>query len=280
MVDKIKIITDSTADLPQDIVKAYDIEVLPLLVNIKGKSYKDGIDINLLELLDIMDNSDEFPTTSQVNPQRFYDCYKKYINEGYKILSIHLSSKMSGVYQSACIAKNMLETEDIFIIDSQNVTSGLGLLVLKACILNKEGKDINEIYRAVLEALPHVKSALVFESLENLVKGGRLSKTAGVVGNILGIKLIMNIEDGEVKLKDKVRGSKKAVKYVIDYTDKIGIKGGETSVLLHVENKDILFALRENLVQKRRHFIECEVGCVVGVHAGRGACGIFFIEKY
>lgn len=280
MVDKIKIVTDSTADLPYDIVKKYDIEVLPLLVNIKGETYKDGIDINLLELLDKMENSDEFPTTSQVNPQRFYDCYKKYINEGYKILSIQLSSKMSGAYQSACIAKNMLETEDIFIIDSQNVTSGLGLMVLKACVLKEEGKNINEIYNAVLEVKPHIKSALVFESLENLVKGGRLSKTAGVVGNILGIKLIMTIEDGEVKLKDKVRGSKKAVKYVIDYIDRIGIKDGETSVLLHVQNKDILSALRENLVQKKRNFFECEVGCVVGVHAGRGACGIFFIEKY
>lgn len=279
-MDKIKIITDSTADLPRDIVERYDIEVLPLLVNINGETYKDGIDIKLLELLDKMENCDEFPTTSQVNPQRFYDCYNKYIKEGYKILSIHLSSKMSGAYQSACIAKNMLETQDILVIDSQNVTSGLGLLVLKACILKEEGKNVNEIYNSVLEAMPHVKSALVFESLENLVKGGRLSKTAGMVGNILGIKLIMTIEDGEVKLKDKVRGSKKAVKYVIDTIDSLGIKAGETSVLLHVQNTDILPLLRGNLVIKNKSFFECEVGCVVGVHAGRGACGIFFIEKY
>jgi DegV family protein with EDD domain len=279
-VDKIKIITDSTADLPPDIVERYDIEVLPLLVNINGNTYKDGVDINLLELLDKMENSYEFPSTSQVNPQRFFECYERYVKEGYKILSIHLSSKMSGVFQSACIAKDMLETEDIMIIDTQNVTSGLGLLVLKACDLKEEGKNINEIYDEVLKTMPHVKSVLVFGSLENLVQGGRLSKTAGVVGNILGIKLIMCIEDGEVKLKDKVRGSKRAVKYVIDYIDKMGIKEGETSVLLHVENTDILPVLRDNLVKKGSKFFECEVGCVVGVHAGRGACGIFFIEKY
>jgi len=277
---KIKIITDSTADLPSYIVKKYDIEVLPLLVNINGETYKDGVDINLLELLDKMENSDEFPATSQVNPQRFLDCYNKYLNEGYEIISIHISSKMSGVYQSACIAKNIIETKNIMVIDSQNVTSGLGLLVLKACTLKEEGKDLGEIYNGVLEAMHHVKSVLVFETLENLVRGGRLSKTAGVVGNILGIKLIMAIEDGEVKLKDKVRGSKKAVKYVIDYIDDLGIREGETSVLLHVQNKDILSILRENLEMKNRKFFECEVGCVVGVHAGRGACGIFFIEKY
>lgn len=277
---KIKVITDSTADLPRYITEKYDIEVLPLLVNVNGKTYKDAVDINLLELLDMMENSDEFPSTSQVNPQRFLECYRKYIQEGYDIISIHISSKMSGVYQSATLAKNMLEAENILIIDSENVTSGLGLMVLKACELRDQGKSLREIYDNILELKPHVKSVLVFETLENLVKGGRLPRTVGVIGNILGIKLIMAIEDGEIKLKDKVRGSKKAVKYVVDHVEEIGMKPGENSVLLHVENKDILPVLRESISQKNNKFFEFEVGCVVGVHAGRGACGIFFIENY
>lgn len=279
-MDKIKIITDSTADLPIALVEKHQIEVLPLLVNIHGKSYRDGVDINLSELLIRMVDSEEFPSTSQVNPKAFMDCYKKYLDEGYKIISIHISSKMSGVYQSASIAKEMLNTEDILIIDSRNVTAGLGLLVLKACSLKDEGKNLKEIYDGVMEMLPHVKSALIFDTLEYLVRGGRLSKTIGMFGNILDIKLIMAVGDGEMKLLDKARGSKKAVKYVIDYMDRLGTKSGETSVLLHVQSKELLPAIREILLEKGTVFFECEVGCVVGVHAGPGACGVFFVEEY
>lgn len=279
-MDKIKIITDSTADLPTNLVEKNDIEVLPLLVNINGKSYRDGIDINLSSLLEMMELSDEFPTTSQVNPETFLDCYRRYLDEGYKIISIHISSKMSGACQSAKIAKETLGSEDIHVIDSQNVTSGLGLLVLKACRLRDEGKSAEEIIRAVNEILPHVKSALVFDSLENLVRGGRLPKAVGKVGNMLGIKLIMEVGDGEMKLLDKVRGSKRAVKYVTKYVDRLGIKSGETSVLLHVGSNETLPALRENLTRANVEFFECEVGCVVGVHAGPGACGVFFIENF
>jgi DegV family protein with EDD domain len=277
---KIKIITDSTSDLPVDIVSKYDVEVLPLLVNFGEENYKDGIDIDLHTLLQKMNNTDKFPATAQINPQRFLESYRSYLDEGYKIVSIHLSSKMSGTYQSACIAKEMLETEDIVVIDSMNVTSGLGLLALKAAKLKEAGLDINQIYAEIQNLIPHVKSALAFSSLDNLVKGGRLSKTAGIIGNILGIKPILAVENGEMVVTDKVRGSKKAIRIILDYLDSKGIKTGEESMLLHVENKDILDALRDNLKEKGREFIECEVGCVVGVHSGPNACGVFFVENY
>ncbi|KAJ50402.1 DegV family protein with EDD domain [Clostridium tetanomorphum] len=279
-MDKIKIITDSTADLPKNIVEKYKIEVLPLLVTFGEETYIDGIDINTSTLLKKMESSEEFPGTAQVNPQRFLECYKNYISEGYKIISIHLSSKMSGTYQSACIARDMLQTDCIRIIDSLNVTSGLGLLVLKAARLNEEGLSVDKIEEEILKAIPHVKSVLAFEYLDNLVKGGRLSRTAGIIGNILGIKPILAVDNGEMVVIDKVRGSKKAIRYIMDYLDKVGIKDNEPSILLHIDNKDILDNLRENLKEKQHEFIECEVGCVVGVHAGKNACGVFFIENY
>lgn len=277
---KIKIITDSTVDLPIDIINKYEIQVLPLIINLEDKSYFDGVDININELLDYMKKSDVFPTTAQVIPQRFLDCYKEYLDAGYKIVSIHMSSKMSGTYQSACIARDMLESNEIVVIDSQNVTSGLGLLVMKACRLRDSGCSIHEIEAEIKNAIPHVKSALAFESLDNLVKGGRLSKTAGVVGNILGIKLILTVENGEMAVRDKVRGNKKAIRAVIDYLNKVGIKEGEPTILLDVEGKEVREALKEELISRKDEFIECEVGCGVGVHAGYGACGIFFIEPY
>lgn len=280
IIEKIKIITDSTSDLVSYIVNKHDIEVLPLLLFFGQESYHDGVDISLHSVLEKIKMGDAFPTTSQVIPQRFHDCYKRYLDEGYKIVSIHLSSKISGTYQSACIAKEMLETEDIIVIDSANVTAGLGLMVIKACELRDEGLNINEIEAEILRAIPHVKSALAFETLENLVKGGRISKTAGVIGHLLGIKPILAVENGELIVIDKVRGSKKAIKYILDYSEKIGIKSGELSTLLEVENKDILNTLRLNLLEKKIDFIECQVGCVVGIYAGAGACGIFFIENY
>jgi DegV family protein with EDD domain len=279
-MQKIKIITDSTCDLNKDIIDMYNIEVLPLLVKIDDITYRDGEDIELQEYLNKMKNSYEFPTTTQIIPHRFEECYKKYIDEGYKIVSIHLSSKMSGTYHSACMAKDMLETEDIVVIDSLNVTSGLGILVLKACKLCEQGYNIFEIEEKIKETIPHVKSSLAFDSLDNLVKGGRLSKTAGAIGGLLGIKLIITIKDGELAVIDKVRGSKKAIKTILKNLDKTGIKSGETSILLRASDKNILESLRSHMNEREIDFIECEVGCVVGTHAGEGACGIFYVEDY
>ena len=279
-MEKIKIITDSTVDLPLEIIQKYDIEVLPLTVHFGEESYRDGVDIKFPEFLEKMRSSEVFPTTSQVNPQSFYECFRGYIKEGYKIISINLSSKLSGTYQSACIARDMIESDDIIIIDSLNVTSGLGLLVLKTCRLRDEGLRVKEIEQEILRTIPHVKSALAFESLENLVKGGRLSKAAGVIGSLLGIRPIIEIKNGELAVMDKVRGSKKAAKTILDYVDEKGLKDGETSIVLQVENRDIFEALKENMNSRKAEFIECEVGCVVGAHSGTGACGIFFIEKY
>ncbi|NEZ47101.1 DegV family protein [Clostridium niameyense] len=279
-MNKIKIITDSTADLPDYIVDNYEIKVLPLLVNFGERSYKDGVDIKLYDVFDKIERECIFPKTSQLNPQKFAECYKNYLDEGYKIVSIHLSSKMSGTYQSACIARDMLDSENIVVIDSNNVTSGLGLLVMKACRLREQGLSIHEIEKEINETKPHVKSILAFETLDYLIKGGRLSKTAGFIANVLGIKPILAVEDGLMVVKDKVRGSKKAIRAILEYINKLGIKDKEPCVLLHVDNKDILSTLRENLKDKGTDFIECEVGCVVGVHAGPGACGIFFIEDY
>lgn len=279
-MSKIKIITVSTADLSRNIIEKYDIEVLPLIVNVGEKSYLDGVEITTPELLRIMENSDILPTTSQVNPQRYYNCFKKYLEDGYDILMINMSSKMSGTYQSACIAKDMLENENIAIIDTLNVTSGLGVLVLKACRLREAGYSLKEIEKEIIDTIPHVKSALIFNRLDNLVKGGRLSRTAGAIGNILGIKLILTVKDGEMAVTEKVRGTKKAVRSAIDYINETGIDEKETCILLNIEEEEIRQSLYDNLIKESKKFIECEVGCVVGTHSGPNACGIFFIEKY
>jgi len=280
---KIKIITDSTCDLPKELILKYDIEVVPLGVTVDNVTYLDGVDIKLQDFLEKMDNAEEPPKTSQVNPGRFLEVYKKYLDENYEIVSIHLSSKMSGTYQSAGIAKEMLESERIHTIDSKSVTCGLGMLVLKACKLKEEGYSVEEICDIIHKTIPHIKSTLNFESLDNLVKGGRISKTQGLIGGLLGIKLNLAVEDGEMVVRDKVRGSKKALRNIIEYIDNCGISQEIQPIVINAaveqENMEVLQGIKSYLTERGIEFIEAEVGCVVGTHSGRNACGIFFIQN-
>lgn len=278
-MEKIKIITDSTLDLPVELIREKNIEVLPLLINFGEESYLDGVEITTKEMIDKINATGILPTTAQVTPNRFEETFKKYLDEGYKIVVLTLSSDMSGTYQSACIAKEMLESDDIVVIDSRNVTSGLGLLVLKACELRDKGLGIKEIEEEILKAIPKVKSSLNFESLENLVRGGRLSKTAGTIGSVLGLRLILEVKDGKMSVKDKVRGSKKALKKLISDFESVDVDFDSPIVLLELLNEDVYEGLKIYFQEKNINYIDAKVGCTVGIHSGIKPCGIFFFEK-
>lgn len=278
-MDKIKIITDSTADLPNSLYIANNIEVLPLLIEMDGKTYTDGEDIDLKTLLKGMDNSQNFPSTSQINPDRFYNTYKKYLDQGDKIISIHISSKMSGTYQSALIAKNMLNSKDIFVIDSKNVTSGLGILVLKAAELRDKGCSAEEIEKEISDAVNNVKSILIFDTLNNLIKGGRIGKAKGTLGSILNIKPLLSIEEGVITQIGKERGMKKAINKASEIIKNCSLKNNQLVIIIHSGNEELRNIFKEEIKKYTLNIIESEVGCVVGVHAGRGAAGIFFIQN-
>ena len=278
-MDKIKIITDSSADLPKEVFQKLNIDVLPLLINFGEESHLDGVDINIEELFEKIETSDVFPNTAQVTPPRFAEAYEKYLKEGYKIISIHLSSCMSGTYQSACLAKQMLESDDIYVVDSQNVTSGLGLLAYRAAILRDRGFSAEEIVADLEESKEFISSSLCFESLDNLVRGGRITKTVSVVTGVLGIKLILEVKDGLMAVKDKVRGSKKAVKRIIKDIEHYGLKEDMPIVLLNVNNEDVYKPIKEYLDEHNLNYIDAVVGCTVGIHSGNNATGVFFMSN-
>ena len=278
-MEKIKIITDSTLDLPSDLIKEKDIEVLPLLINFGEESYLDGVEINTKEMLEKVEKENIFPTTAQITPNRFEEVFNKYLSEGYKILTILLSSEMSGTYQSACIAKNMIDSNDIVIIDSKNVTSGLGLLVLKACEFRDNGNSIFEIEEKIKNIIPKVKSSLVFESLDNLVRGGRLSKAVGTIGSVLGLRLILEVKNGKVEVKDKIRGNKKALKKVISDFESVNVDFNSPIIIDEILSQEIFEGLKKYFEDKDIKYIHGNVGCTVGIHSGVKACGIFFVEE-
>ncbi|MFR2298692.1 MAG: DegV family protein [Clostridium paraputrificum] len=278
-MDKIKIITDSSADLPNEVFQKLNIDVLPLLINFGEESHLDGVDINIEELFEKIETSDVIHNTAQVTPPRFAEAYEKYLKQGYKIISIHLSSCMSGTYQSACLAKQMLESDDIYVVDSQNVTSGLGLLAYRAAILRDRGLSVEEIVADLEESKEYISSSLCFESLDNLVRGGRITKTVSVVTGVLGIKLILEVKDGLMAVKDKVRGSKKAVKRIIKDIEHYGLKEDMPIVLLNVNNEDVYKPIKEYLDEHNLNYIDAVVGCTVGIHSGNNATGVFFMSN-
>ena len=278
-MEKIKIITDSTADLSKEIYDKYDIEVLPLLINFGEESYLDGVEINPDKVFERIEKENILPTTAQVTPSRFVEAYKKYLGEGYKIISIHMSSVMSGTYQSACIAKEMLETEDIVVIDSQNVTAALGMLVLKAAKLREKGYDILRMEEVLNTVKDKIKLSVYFESLEYLVRGGRISKTAGIVGSMLGIKLVLEIKDGLMAVKDKIRGNKKAIKKIISDLEGASLDEEVPVILIDVNNIEVKEALKEYLETNNVDYVECPVGSSVSIHSGPGCCGLVFLTK-
>ena len=278
-MQKIKIITDSTIDIPSELIEKNDIEVMPLLINFGEDSYLDGVEITPSKMIERINKENVLPTTAQITPIRFEETFKKYLDQGYKIITLLLSSEMSGTYQSACIAKEMLETEDIVVVDSRNVSSGLGLLTLRACKLRDNGASIQEIEEELIKVRDKIKCTLNFESLDNLVRGGRLPKVAGAIGTALGLRLILEIKDGKIGVKDKVRGSKKALKKLISDFESSDVDFNEPIVLLELLNEDVYFGIKNYFEEKNIEYIDAKVGCAVGIHSGIKPCGIFFTEK-
>ena len=278
-MEKIKILTDSCLDIPEELIEKNNIDILPVLINFGDKSYVDREEINLKEMLDKIEKEGVLPTTAQITPNRFEEYFKKALDEGYKVVAVLMSSNMSGTYNSACLAKEMVESDDIIIIDTQVITSAQGFFVLKACELRDKGLSAEEIKVEIEKMLPKMQASLCFESLDNLVRGGRISKTAGVIGTALGLRIIIGFEDGMMVAKDKIRGNKKVIKKIISDYENSNADKNEPVMLIEIESPEIKFELKKYLEENNINFIETTPGCAVGIHSGLGASGLFFVTK-
>ncbi|MCR1952388.1 DegV family protein [Clostridium sp. DSM 100503] len=278
-MEKIKILTDSCLDLPEELIKQNNIEVIPVLINFGDKSYIDREEINLEQMQEKIQSEQILPTTAQITPVRFEEIFRKYLDEGYKVLTILMSSNMSGTYNSACIAKDMIESDDIVIVDTQVITSAQGFFVLKACELRDKGYSAEAIKEEIIKMIPKMNASLCFESLENLVRGGRISKTAGVIGTALGLRVIIGFEDGMMTAKDKVRGNKKALKKIISDYESSNPDKNEPVILIEIESPEMKGELKKYLEDNNIKYIETKPGCAVGIHSGTRVSGLFFISK-
>ena len=215
---KIKLICDSLCDIPQEIQNKKYLDVVPLTIMFNDKEYKDGVDISKEQYYEILKDSKEIPKTSQATYIQFNYIFNKYIDEGYKIICINGSSKSSGTYQSAMLAKNDMgeKANDIFMFDTLSLSLGSGQFVIKACNLIEEGLSPDEIINELESIRESVMLLFAPNTLDYLKKSGRVSVATAIIGNILHLVPIFSFPNGEAKLEDKVRGSKNLANKLVD----------------------------------------------------------------
>ena len=215
----VKIITDSSADLMDDIKK--QCIIVPLRVSFGDEEFIDGVTIDNEEFYRRLIEYDVLPTTSQATPHMFSETFEKVVNAGDTAVVITLASKLSGTYQSACIAASEFE-DKIFVVDSTQATIGTSIQVNRAVELSNKGLSAKEIFETIEEEKKKVRLVAVLDTLEYLQKGGRISKAAAFAGGLLSIKPVISIDDGEVKVLGKARGSKQGNNYLIKMIEEAG----------------------------------------------------------
>lgn len=270
------IITETTCDLDYKEIQTYkNTEMIPLTVNFGEEHYKDQIDLSKADFYEKLEQVKEIPTTSLLNPSDFLEVFEKYPNED--LIVITISHKFSGTYQSACIAKEMCDRENIHVIDSGTATIGQGILVKVAVAMNDKKVDTLEIVNRLIELKEKVRLVAVIDTLKYLVKGGRLSGVQGAVGTVLRVKPIIRVTDGEIISLAKARGSKSAFKELASIIEEDGEVDNTLPILFaHTNSKEMLEEFKQNIPYVGE---EAMIGSVVGTHVGPGAVAIAYFVK-
>ncbi|MDF9842915.1 MULTISPECIES: DegV family protein [unclassified Paenibacillus] len=277
------IVTDSTSDIPPSLAEAYGIEVVPLTLMFGEQAFRDNLDMTPEQFYERLPRSQQLPTTSQPSPVEYMNVYRS-IMERYPdspVLSFHISSGLSGTYQSAVLAKSMLEEEGdhITVVDSLSASYGFGFMVVAAGRMAAEGKGPAEILEAVEKLRQSRKLYFLVDTLEYLQKGGRIGKASAFLGTLLNIKPILSIDDeGIIYAVEKVRGRKKAVARMIELfknnlpgIDKINVAVGHTAEPAYGE--EFLNELAGHFTLEEK--VLTNIGPVVGSHVGNGTLAVF-----
>ena len=276
------IFTDTGSDLPKEYYEEANIIPFPLGVEIDGKAYKDVFEMDGPTLYEAIKNGAR-PKTSQVSPEEFLKEFEKVAKSGEEAIYISFSSELSGTYATSVMIKNqLLETYPdlkLHIVDAKCASFGQGLVIKEAIRLRDEGKTAEEIVVAVKTYSSNMNHIFTVDDLDFLARGGRLSKTSAFFGGMLNIKPILSLQEGKLVPIDKIRGQKKAVKYMVDYVEK---KGGDFSNkiigLCHSNDPELVETVK-NALQERvspKGFETVIIGSVIGSHVGLGTIGIFF----
>ncbi len=282
MAKKVLIVSDSTSDLSAEIIERYGIKILPLGVNLGEKLFSDGVDITPEDIYYHYEMTGELPKTSAVNMADFSDFFDKYTNEGYSIVCFTISAHMSSTFNNARMAAE--DFEDVYVIDSENLSTGSGLLVVAACEMAKAGKSAEEIANEIKDMKAKVCASFVIDDLEFLHKGGRCSALAAFGANLLKLKPCITVTEGKMGVSKKYRGNFSQVlkTYIAEQIgDGSGIELDRVFVTHAGCDEAIVNACKEQ-VKSLAPFGEVFVtraGCTVSSHCGRNTLGVLFIKK-
>jgi DegV family protein with EDD domain len=267
----VKIVTDSSADLPDQLAEELGITVVPLYVRFGEEVYRDRVSITEDEFYQRLENTPVHPTTVQPGPQDFLEVYQKLAPDADGIVSLHISSKLSGTCNSALMAKDMMETKcPIEVIDSNAVTMGLGLMVIAAAQMAKAGESMDKIVEEVKKAIPQIHFLAMFDTLKYLLLGGRIGKAKALLGSILNVKPILSLKDGEVVPAGQARNRAKGMDKLFDFVKNAGDIQDLAVVYNTMPDEAQALAARIGSVFDQEKIVMARVGPVLGVHMGPG----------
>lgn len=278
-----KILTDSTADLPESWTQEHDVQVLGLTIQLDGQTYETvGLDKLTSEQLLAKMESGSKPTTSQINVGQFEDVFRQYAQEGTAVLYVAFASALSGTYQSAVMAREMV-LEDypeaiITILDSKAASMGEGLLVMKAVEARAAGQSLEQTADLLQSLVPRVKTYFLVDDLNHLMRGGRISKAAALMGSLVNIKPIIAVTaDGSLDSVAKVRGKKKAQAEVVRMT--LETISEPLVVIAYAGEKEVAENVKEQILASEEvtEVLILPLGPVISTHTGPGTLGLFSI---
>lgn len=282
---KINILTDSASDLPKEIIEQYGIHVMPLLVYLGEQEFTDGETIKPKALFDGMRQGNVYKT-AQVQLHTFRESFARFAERGESCVYVAFSSGLSGTYQSSVLMKNTLLEEypdfDLDIVDTKCASTGFGLVVLQAAKLAQEGRSKEEIVAAVRFHAEHMEHIFTVDNLEYLYRGGRVSRTAALIGGLLNIKPVLHMQDGLLVPLEKLRGRRKVLERMVEL---MALRGADVKEqLIGISHGDdpeaaqlLMTMIRERFGCER--FLVSLVGATVGAHSGPGTLALFFLNE-
>lgn len=271
------VVTDSTAYLPEGFADRHAVHVVPLFVHIDDSEGRDGIDIGPAELAAAL-KEHRVVTTSRPSPAEFAAVYRRLLDEGADgVLSIHLSSELSGTWESARLAAEEVSPDRVRVVDSRTTAMGLGFAALRAAAVAAEGGDGAQVEAAAVEAAARTKSFMFVETLDYLRRGGRIGAAAALLGTALAVKPILHVHDGQIVPLEKVRTTSRALARLVDLAAEAA---GDRPVRLAVHHlavpdraAELATRLDERIVQSSGCVVS-ELGAVIGAHTGPGVLGV------
>ncbi len=273
----LQVVTDSSCDLPRDLLERNGIMLVPVPVTIDGETYLEGVDLTTREFYDKMTASPTLPRTAQPSPGVFAEVFRRAAERG-PVICLTVSSKLSGTHASACLGRD-LSGVDVSVFDTLSASLGHGLQVLHACDLARAGHTASEALAKLQSFRDQANAVVLLNTLENVVKGGRLNKTQGTLSKLLNIRVLLYNNEGDVALLEKVHGSKKLMHRALDFIQsKRATLSGRDVGITHFDNLADVETLQQAITERfePRSFIVSDMGPSLATHAGPGGILIAF----